>query len=254
MTEMLWSAQYDRPHYVPVIRQSFHTIEIEIRLNSGDLLPLKEKGYGLGGIFRRLFRAALPFLVKGGKAVGKEALRTGTRVVSDVLSGENFKIAARKRSEEAGRGMARKAVEHVQSMIGRGKYKRKRKKQKKVISKKAIKGERTRYLLTRNGIYFKRIPECVKSELELFHLPATQTAKERGQWVEFHPLSNVFDGGPVEFHISGSGEEYLDLNQTQLFLKAKIVKSDGSPIEKGAEIGPVNLFLHSLFFASRYHT
>ncbi|GFV80917.1 uncharacterized protein TNCV_4199371 [Trichonephila clavipes] len=98
-----------------------------------------QKGYGLGGIFRRLFRAALPFLVKGGKAVGKEALRTGTRVVSDVLSGENFKIAARKRSEEAGRGMARKAVEHVQSMIGRGKYKRKRKKQKKVISKKAIK-------------------------------------------------------------------------------------------------------------------
>ncbi|GFW59969.1 uncharacterized protein F54H12.2 [Trichonephila clavipes] len=59
-----------------------------------------QKGYGLGGIFLRLFRAALPFLVKGGKAVGKEALRTGTRVVSDVLPGENFKIAARKRSEE----------------------------------------------------------------------------------------------------------------------------------------------------------
>ncbi|GFU02945.1 uncharacterized protein F54H12.2 [Trichonephila clavipes] len=200
------SAQYDRPHYVPVIRQSFHTIEIEIRFNSGDLLPFErgvsyyegvsfQKGYGLGGIFRRLFRAALPFLVKGVKAVGKEALRTSTRVVSDVLSGENFKIAARKRSEEAGRGS----------------------------------------------------PECVKLEIELFLLPATQTAIERGQWVEFQPLSNVFDGGPVEFHISGSGEEYLDLSQTQFFLKAKIVKSDGSPIEKGAEIGPVNLFLHSLF-------
>ncbi|GFU17789.1 uncharacterized protein TNCV_722061 [Trichonephila clavipes] len=93
----------------------------------------------------------------------------------------------------------------------------------------------------------KGSPECVKSELELFQLPATQTAIERGQWVEFHPLSNVFDGGAVEFHISGSGEEYLDLSQTQLFLKAQIVKSDGSPIEKGAEIGPVNLFLHSLF-------
>ncbi|GFV96287.1 putative uncharacterized transposon-derived protein F54H12.3 [Trichonephila clavipes] len=35
------SAQYDRPHYVPVIRQSFYTIEIEIRLNSGDLLPFE---------------------------------------------------------------------------------------------------------------------------------------------------------------------------------------------------------------------
>ncbi|GFY44078.1 hypothetical protein TNIN_135531 [Trichonephila inaurata madagascariensis] len=64
---------------------------------SGDAVSFK-KGYGLGRIFRRLLRAALPFLVKG----GKEALRTGTRVVSDVLSGEDFKISARKRSEEAG--------------------------------------------------------------------------------------------------------------------------------------------------------
>ncbi|GFX12398.1 uncharacterized protein TNCV_1035851 [Trichonephila clavipes] len=93
----------------------------------------------------------------------------------------------------------------------------------------------------------KGSPECVKSELELFHLPATQTAKERGQWVEFHPLSNVFDGGPVEFHISGSGEEYLDLSQTQLFLKAKIVKSDGSPIEKAQRLVPLTYF-YILFF------
>ncbi|GIX99585.1 hypothetical protein CDAR_26361 [Caerostris darwini] len=93
----------------------------------------------------------------------------------------------------------------------------------------------------------KGSPECVKSELELFHLPATQTAIEDGHWVEFHPLSNVFDGGPVEFHISGSGEEYVDLSQTQLYVKAKIVKADGKPLEKDEKIGPVNLFMHSLF-------
>ncbi|GIX97450.1 hypothetical protein CEXT_547041 [Caerostris extrusa] len=29
--------------------------------------------YGLEGVFRRLFREALPFLVRGGKVVGKEA-------------------------------------------------------------------------------------------------------------------------------------------------------------------------------------
>lgn len=93
----------------------------------------------------------------------------------------------------------------------------------------------------------KGSPECVKTELELFNLPATQTAIESGQWIEFHPLSNVFDGGPVEFHISGSAEEYIDLSQTQLYVKAKIVKTDGSPLAKDAVIGPVNLFLHSLF-------
>ncbi|KAF8791613.1 hypothetical protein HNY73_006454 [Argiope bruennichi] len=98
----------------------------------------------------------------------------------------------------------------------------------------------------------------------LLDLSPTQTAVENGQWVEFHPLSNVFDGGPVEFHISGSGEEYLDLSQTQLYVKAKILKADGSPILKETKtdsdsstsreststktnIGPVNLFLHSIF-------
>ncbi|GFX12397.1 hypothetical protein TNCV_1035841, partial [Trichonephila clavipes] len=63
---------------------------------------------------------------------------TGTRVVSDVLSGENFKIAARKRSEEAGRGMARQSCRTCAIDDRTRKYKRKRKKQKKVISKKAI--------------------------------------------------------------------------------------------------------------------
>ena len=65
----------------------------------------------------------------------------------------------------------------------------------------------------------KDSPECVKSELELFHLPGTQTVIESGQWVEFHPLSNIFDGGPITFLCSGSGQEYLDLSQTRLSQK-----------------------------------
>ncbi|GFX27158.1 uncharacterized protein F54H12.2 [Trichonephila clavipes] len=93
----------------------------------------------------------------------------------------------------------------------------------------------------------KDSPECVKSELELFNLPGTQTVIQDGQWKQFHPLSNVFDNAPVEFHISGSVEDYIDLSQTQLYVKAKIVKVDNTPITKDDTIGPVNLFLHSLF-------
>ncbi|GIX88024.1 hypothetical protein CDAR_291791 [Caerostris darwini] len=33
-----------------------------------------------------MYRAALQFLVKGGKTVGKEALITGTKVINDILS------------------------------------------------------------------------------------------------------------------------------------------------------------------------
>ncbi|GFV71136.1 uncharacterized protein F54H12.2 [Trichonephila clavipes] len=72
----------------------------------------------------------------------------------------------------------------------------------------------------------KESPECVKSELNLFLAPPTQTVIEKGQWVQFHPITNVADGGPIEFLIPGSGDAYLDLSQTQLHVRAKIFKSD----------------------------
>lgn len=93
----------------------------------------------------------------------------------------------------------------------------------------------------------KDSPECAKSELDLFTMPPTQTVIEKGQWIEFHPLSNVTDGSPIEFNVSGSGEDYIDLSQTQLYVKAKILKSNGHFIKKEDKVGPINLFLHSLF-------
>lgn len=95
-----------------------------------------QKGYGLGGMFRRLFRTALPYLIQGSKTVGKEALATGSRVAADVLSGQDFKAAAKTRTKESGKNLAKRAINKVQSMIGTGKYKRKRKPGKKFISSK----------------------------------------------------------------------------------------------------------------------
>lgn len=90
-------------------------------------------------------------------------------------------------------------------------------------------------------------PACVKSELDLFVVPPTQTAIENGLWVQYHPLSNIQDGGPLEFNISGSGEEYLDLNSSYLHVTAKILKADGSKLPDKEPVAPVNLFPHSLF-------
>ena len=89
--------------------------------------------------------------------------------------------------------------------------------------------------------------ECTKSELDLFTIPATQTSITNGQWIEYHPLSNITDSGPIEFNVSATGEEYLDLARTQLFVKAKITKANGNALDPNAEVGPVNLFLQSLF-------
>ena len=53
--------------------------------------------------------------------------------------------------------------------------------------------------------------------------------------------------GPIEFNVSGTGEEYLDLARTQLYVKAKITKANGTALDADTQVGPVNLFLHSLF-------
>ena len=89
--------------------------------------------------------------------------------------------------------------------------------------------------------------ECSKSELDLFSITSTQTSISKGQWIEYHPLSNITETGPIEFNVSGSGEEYLDLARTQLYVKAKITKANGTALDPNEQVGPVKLFLHSLF-------
>ena len=51
----------------------------------------------------------------------------------------------------------------------------------------------------------------------------------------------------IEFYVSGTGDEYLDLALTQLFVKANITKANGTAIDADTQVGPVNLFIYSLF-------
>ena len=49
-----------------------------------------------------------------------------------------------------------------------------------------------------------------------------------GQWIEYHPFSNITDTGPIEFNVPGTGEEYLDLAQIQFHVKPEITKANGT--------------------------
>ncbi|KAF3698241.1 hypothetical protein EXN66_Car013922 [Channa argus] len=72
--------------------------------------------------------------------------------------------------------------------------------------------------------------ECVKSELDLFAIPYTQTSIEKATYVEIPPLSAITPHGPLEFYISSNGEDYLDLNNTNLYTRVKITNPDGSDL------------------------
>src|SRR5215469_18084241 len=54
-------------------------------------------GHGLGSIFAGLFRFAMPLLKSLGITLGKQALRTGARIESDVAQGQSFTDSTKKR-------------------------------------------------------------------------------------------------------------------------------------------------------------
>ena len=47
-----------------------------------------QRGNGIGSFFRGLFRFVKPLLYSGAKAVGKEALKTGSHIMTDILNKE----------------------------------------------------------------------------------------------------------------------------------------------------------------------
>ena len=89
--------------------------------------------------------------------------------------------------------------------------------------------------------------EGVKSELDLFSLPATQTSIEHAQWVEHRPVASIGTGGPIEFLLPGSGDDYLDVANTYLLVRARVTKANGNDIDPNTDVGPVNNWMHSLF-------
>jgi hypothetical protein len=69
----------------------------------------------------------------------------------------------------------------------------------------------------------------------------------QGAWDAYHPISNLLDGSPIEFHVSGTPDQYVDLNNSKLHVKAKICNADGTDLNAGANVGPTNLFLQTMF-------
>src|SRR5713101_3595431 len=86
-----------------------------------------------------------------------------------------------------------------------------------------------------------------KSEVNLFDPRPIQTVLEKAYYLDIHPLTNVATNtGPIEFHIAGSADEYIDLNDTALFIRCKI-KENNEAITDDDAIYPINNFMHSMF-------
>ena len=66
----------------------------------------RQRGHGIGSILGGLFRRVVPFIRGNVSKIGKNVLRTGMDIASDVLSGKRFKDAAK---QGVARGLKRTA-------------------------------------------------------------------------------------------------------------------------------------------------
>ena len=64
-----------------------------------------QRGHGFGSLFGGLLRSVAPLIKRGGLALGNRALKTGAQIAGDILSGENIRTAAKRRTKTAGRDL-----------------------------------------------------------------------------------------------------------------------------------------------------
>nr|XP_034316692.1 uncharacterized protein F54H12.2-like [Crassostrea gigas] len=85
-------------------------------------------------------------------------------------------------------------------------------------------------------------------ELSLFSSPTNQVAVEKVYFTEARPISSIgVSDTPIEIVVSGSGAEYIDLKRSKLYVKARILETDGTALADTEKTGIVNLPLQSMF-------
>jgi hypothetical protein len=95
---------------------------------------------------------------------------------------------------------------------------------------------------------YKNSAPAIRSQVDIFSLPPTDTTTDFSMYAEYRSNLNTDDSNSnLEFKIIGNSSQYLDLQDSFLYLKVKVVNEDGSDLKTGQEISTTNLFLHAMF-------
>jgi hypothetical protein len=139
------NAEYFRNYYVNQAQQK-----------GGNLAAFhgarNQRGYGIGSIFRGLYRWAIPHLYSGIKAVGQRALKEGVGVAQDVLNGEKLGDSVVKRGKKAIGSLTSQNA----SQKGAGRKATKRKAKAKSVSRASTKRRKTSPAKTTNNSPFNQ--------------------------------------------------------------------------------------------------
>ena len=86
-------------------------------------------------------------------------------------------------------------------------------------------------------------------QLDLFSLPTYQNELFGAEFISVRPF-NAIGNGPIDFFVKDS-KEYIDLNETVLAVKVRVVNADGTAIAAATDgkdnVAIVNNAMHSIW-------
>lgn len=90
---------------------------------------------------------------------------------------------------------------------------------------------------------------CAKTELCIFDSAFPQVVVDNGAFEEIFPINTITgkSAADIEFNIIGSNTDYLDLNDTLLFVSIKVLKEDETALVAADKCVPSDYLFHLLF-------
>jgi len=87
-----------------------------------------------------------------------------------------------------------------------------------------------------------------KTELRIFDHQLPQIVTDSAIFTDVNPSTSLSENAnTIDFVINGSESEYLDLNDTLLYLRYKVVSNDGKALPATSVVTPANFFMNALF-------
>ena len=91
--------------------------------------------------------------------------------------------------------------------------------------------------------------DCKTSSLCIFDTPGVLTDIKRSYVVDYHPISSLKSDSPIEFEIPASADDYIDVSNTKLYVRFKIVQDNGKAVDQTKDIVAVNNLAISTLFS-----
>lgn len=104
-----------------MVRKEFCDVYTEYYLNQAGsgfsniyAAPVYQKGYGIGSFLGGLFRSAYPILKKSASTIGSELLKSGSNIISDIVSNnQDPRAVIKNRGKETINNLSRIAGENL---------------------------------------------------------------------------------------------------------------------------------------------